>query len=233
MRVPVLDKVKEARKATIESKPDILGVRGPVWNETVALNPGKHHGKFSHNLLSNTLTPELINSTDVRKLTGTTAARGDPAAATLDRSLSPAAGGPSGWNTSTTLPSSNDRQRQLEAGLNASLAATARRRASPTPHYVDPVARQTAYSETIRAIKANSGADMGELTARYGPDGAEAMAAILAMPAKESRPRIRTTRADLQAVAALDAFSAGRDDAEEEEQGEAVPLSSPMPGAER
>lgn len=55
--------VKEARKATIESKPDILGVRGPVWNETVALNPGKHHGKFSHNLLSNTLTPELINST--------------------------------------------------------------------------------------------------------------------------------------------------------------------------
>ena len=61
----------------------------------------------------------------------------------------------------------------------------------------------------------------------------QAMAAILAMPAKESRPRIRTTRADLQAVAALDAFSAGRDDAEEEEQGEAVPLSSPMPGAER
>ncbi len=58
-----LAQVKEARKATVESKPDILGVRGPVWNETVALNPGKHHGKFSHALLSNTLTPELLNST--------------------------------------------------------------------------------------------------------------------------------------------------------------------------
>ncbi|KAG2451939.1 hypothetical protein HYH02_003713 [Chlamydomonas schloesseri] len=185
-------------------------------------------------MLSNTVTPDLLNSTDVRKLNGITAARADPNAAILDRSLSPAAGGASGWNTSTTLPSSNDRQRQLDASRTACLAATAARRASPTSHYVDPVARQTAYSETIRAIKANSGADMGELTARYGPDGAEAMAAILAMPPKESRgPRIRTTRADLEAVASLEAFSAIRDEAEaegEEDQGEAVPLSGPSPG---
>ncbi len=167
------------------------------------------------------------------------------------------------------------------------------------------MSRQTALTETVRAMKANSGADMAELTAQYGPEGAVAMQHILTMPVKvgrgrpvrcwskggrvparapavagprgwiredprcacyaatrgsvllarwggwggeckdgagaatwerpgvaappgcmsqESKPRLRTTRADLEAVRALDDFEHG-EEAEEEEPGEAVPLS--------
>lgn len=46
------------------------------------------------------------------------------------------------------------------------------------------MSRQTALTETVRAMKANSGADMAELTAQYGPEGALAMQHILTMPAK-------------------------------------------------
>ena len=41
MRTVVLDKVKEARQATIESKPDILGLRGQTWSSTVAYDNAK------------------------------------------------------------------------------------------------------------------------------------------------------------------------------------------------
>lgn len=36
MRTVVLDRVKEARQATLESKPDVLGLRGQPWTSTVA-----------------------------------------------------------------------------------------------------------------------------------------------------------------------------------------------------
>ncbi|GLC47133.1 hypothetical protein PLESTB_000602300 [Pleodorina starrii] len=219
VRVPVLDKVKEARKATIESKPDVLGLRGPTWNDSVALNPGKHHHKFSGEVLSNTLLPSLISNKDARKLTGTTACKADRDAATLERSRSPN-NCPTGWNTSTVTPDSLEKQRQLEATTRASLAAT--RRISPPPTYVDPVSRQTAISETIRAMKANTGSDMQELYDKYGREGGEAMAAILRMPPQETKTRIRATRADLDSVRALDEFVPGQEKVEEE--GEAVPL---------
>ncbi|GFR46348.1 hypothetical protein Agub_g7920, partial [Astrephomene gubernaculifera] len=230
VRLPVLDKVKEAKKATIESKPDILGVRGPVWNGSVELQPGKHHQNFSGTLLSNTLTPNLLNSKDVRKLTGTTACRADKEAALLDRSKSPSQL-PGGWNTSTVTPGPREAQRMLAAGTAA--AQTATRRCSPPPGYVDPYSRQVAFSTAVRAAKADSGADMQELTARYGPEGAQAMAAILAAQAAAgccssspcsrqgrsgSRPAPRATRADLEAVRALEEWEAGRGVEESEEE---------------
>ncbi|KAG2486709.1 hypothetical protein HYH03_014638 [Edaphochlamys debaryana] len=236
VRQPVLDKVKEAKKATIDSKPDILGLRGPNWEDTVNLNPGKHHNKFSGQLLSNTYSPDLINSKDVRKLTGTTACRASADAFLLDRTRSPSQE-PGGFCTSTALPGKNERQRQLEDLTSTCLQATRRR--SPS-HYVDPVSRQTALSESVRYAKANSGADMVALTAQYGPEGAVAMAAILAMPPKESKPRIRATRADLDAVHALDEWApavaaAARDDEESSDPhpGEAVSLSASPVGTLR
>ncbi|KAG2486710.1 hypothetical protein HYH03_014638 [Edaphochlamys debaryana] len=257
VRQPVLDKVKEAKKATIDSKPDILGLRGPNWEDTVNLNPGKHHNKFSGQLLSNTYSPDLINSKDVRKLTGTTACRASADAFLLDRTRSPSQE-PGGFCTSTALPGKNERQRQLEdltstphpaAHLPSerqrqledltSTCLQATRRRSPS-HYVDPVSRQTALSESVRYAKANSGADMVALTAQYGPEGAVAMAAILAMPPKESKPRIRATRADLDAVHALDEWApavaaAARDDEESSDPhpGEAVSLSASPVGTLR
>lgn len=48
------------------------------------------------------------------------------------------------------------------------------------------------------------------------------MAAILQMPPKETKPRIRTRKEDLEAVLALDEFAAARE--LEEDPGEAVPL---------
>ncbi|GIL48305.1 hypothetical protein Vafri_4581 [Volvox africanus] len=219
VRVPVLDKVKEARKATIESKPDVLGLRGPVWNDSVALNPGKHHHNFSSNVLSNTLSPSLINNKDVRKLAGTTACKADKDASTLDRSRSPNNCSGS-WNASIAVPDNLEKQRQLDAVTHTSLAAT--RRKSPPANYIDPISRQTAISETIRAMKANSGSDMQELYDRYGREGGEAMAAILRMQPQESKLRIRPTRADLDSVRALDDFLPGQEKVEEE--GEAVPL---------
>lgn len=130
---------------------------------------------------------------------------------------------PGGWNTSVQMPSTQERQRQLDAATASSLQATRRKGPSPGA-YLDPVSRQTALTETVRAMKANSGADMAELTAQYGPEGALAMQHILTMPAKESKPCLRTTKADLEAVRALDDFAHG-EEAEEEEPGEAVPLS--------
>lgn len=45
---------------------------------------------------------------------------------------------------------------------------------------------------------------MNDLTARYGPEGAIAMAAILAMPRKLTQHRGHASKEDLAAVAALD-----------------------------
>lgn len=45
---------------------------------------------------------------------------------------------------------------------------------------------------------------MKDLTARYGPEGATAMAAILAMPRKLTQRRGHASKEDLAAVAALD-----------------------------
>ncbi|PNH12031.1 putative proton ATPase 1B [Tetrabaena socialis] len=102
VRVPVSDKVKEAKRATIEGKPNILAA--PSWQQTVALAPGKHAPTFSGAALSNTLTPAHLNSKDLRKLAGSTAVRADKDASTLDRTRSPTQA-PGGWSTSTTLPS--------------------------------------------------------------------------------------------------------------------------------
>ncbi|KXZ41192.1 hypothetical protein GPECTOR_667g796 [Gonium pectorale] len=226
VRLPVLDKVKDARKATIDSKPDILGLRGPTWNDSVALKPGKHHTAFSEAYLSNTLSPDLLNSKDVRKLAGSTACRADRDAATLDRSRSPShQPGGAGWNISTVAPNALEWQRNVDATTRSCQAATRRR--SPPAGYVPPVARTAAYSEAVRAAKASSGADMRELTARYGPEGAQALAASLALP--PGRPvRIRATREDVAAVRGLEAFSPGQE--EPEDAGEAVPLG-PAGGA--
>ncbi len=92
----------------MDSKPDILGVRGPQWTSSVILQPGKHTTNHSQNFLSNTLTPDLLNSQDVRRLTGTTACKADRHAGTPERTLRPSCE-PGGWNTSVQMASTQVR----------------------------------------------------------------------------------------------------------------------------
>ena len=172
------------------------------WKDSVQRSSHKYTIPASDEKLSNSLGPCNISSRDTRVTSGTThypASKSAP----FDRSV----GYYSGWNISTLSEA-----QEVKAGLDTirvdahsnSLKAAARLKAST---YISPIRRQELVIEKVRAVKKEQGADMVELEAMYGEEGAQAMLHILSLPKKaRSHARPRPRPADLEAVLALNAF---------------------------
>ncbi|MEW5306738.1 MAG: hypothetical protein WDW36_009181 [Sanguina aurantia] len=183
-----------------DNKPDTLGLKGHQWNTSVYTADSKHHRGSSDSKLSNTLDPTHINSHDFRATSGTTHHRGNRAAAILDRGPSDS----STWSYSTATKTSAERQRSLDRDTHLSKTRSLHNSTQLGPCYISPVQRQKDLTTTMRRGKSSQGLDVKDLTARYGPEGATAMAAILAMPRKLTQRRGHASKEDLAAVAALD-----------------------------
>ena len=110
MRTPVLDKVREAKQATLDSMPDPLGARGTPWDISAAadIQRGKHSLTASDTRLSNTLLPSHISSTGGDFRSGTGGPRFAPAGRAppgrLDRGSAEWSTSSSSWNDSTYAP---------------------------------------------------------------------------------------------------------------------------------
>lgn len=110
MRTAVLDKVREAKQAILDSRPDPLGTRGSPWNPTAAADAkwGKHSLSASDSRLSNTLLPSHISSTGGDFRGGTCGPKFSPAGRAppgrLDRGSAEWSTSSSSWNDSTYAP---------------------------------------------------------------------------------------------------------------------------------
>mmetsp|Transcript_20193 Transcript_20193/g.44026 ORF Transcript_20193/g.44026 Transcript_20193/m.44026 type:complete len:395 (-) Transcript_20193:381-1565(-) len=211
VRANVLDKVKEARQATVESKPDLLGVRGTPWNGSVQpiTDNAKYSIKASDWKLTNTLTAEHLNPKDLRTVRGSLHVPNRPSTTLRTE-------GSGNWNASTTLDPA-ELKRQAQAMTKLSLANTTQRSGTLSPaKYLTPVQQQTAITEAVRQAKANNGVNYDELVATYGREGADHMVQILTMRATQRqvpplpgsttqrpKPRSKTQPADIAAVQAL------------------------------
>lgn len=221
VRIDVLDQVKQARKAVEEAA--LEARRGQQWECSVSYSLSKHQHRFADAKMSNTLTPQLLNSTDVRKLLGTTHTRSVAGSPDATRSSASSTTSSGGWNTSIVTCGPREAQARLDATTTASLGKTRGKTLQlvATGRYMDPVSRVEAYNEAIRAHKSSPGGNWDELVVQYGPEGAEAMQHIIelqrdkeaaaAAAARDGRPlppkpRGRATRDDLAAVRALDDF---------------------------
>lgn len=155
---------------------------------------------MSDEKLSNTLTPHNISSNDFRSTTGLTNSSGDRKAQ-FSRE-----GGEwyTGWNNSVAGDGPAERQQQL-FNMTAKSKQQTMKSTQILSNYTSPVRRQEQIIEAVREHKKLYGVDVKELTAKYGPEGAESMQHILTMPKKESgtRIRIKATQEDILAVQSL------------------------------
>lgn len=200
VRVDVLDKVKEAKRAVLdEYSPDALGLKPKEWNQSVIIvnNRNKFTVENSDKKLSNTVLPSNINPKDYRTLSGPTYTFDKTTKAKFfDRGEVT-----TGWNHST-VQDLKERTKQLGTFDQTCKTQTAKR-TGQLSNYLTPIQQQEQIIDQVRKAKSELGKDDRVLEQKYGVEGAEHMRYILSLKSPNHIPRIRTTKADLLAVADL------------------------------
>ncbi len=161
---PQSSQVKEAKKATLDSIPDVLGLK-TQWDATVAKDVKrweKHVVAAADEKLSNTLLPHHLSAKDARTRTCATFSPGH-GSAELDRTVGEWRTSASTWNPSTAALSPAEQQRAIDEGTarakTHSLTVTKRLTAAAgddgakgpeSSSYVSPVRRQELLIERVR-----------------------------------------------------------------------------------
>ncbi|WIA35424.1 hypothetical protein OEZ86_003867 [Tetradesmus obliquus] len=202
LEVEVLDKVKAARQEVLEHyKADFLGVRGPNWINSSFVPDSKYTRAASDEHLANQVLPSSFVPADLRstKL---------QASCTYDKERYHAftrGEVTTGWNHSTQLTCQE--QRQWQQRLDGKAATATMKRTGELKSYVTPTQRQAALSTSLRSAKEAAVQQQASLVQKYGPEGAAAMATILAMPVPDRPPvAIKASHEDLAAVQELPAL---------------------------